>query len=139
MKYIGLDVGYGYTKATDGSKTIVFPSVVSPPVEMRFDPLLDHASESLNQLSVTFEGKHYFLGEMALRQGRFAHATLDRIAIVEWLYSIPKGIRADRVKAILFQEARPGVSTPQDNQAAAKAGKVAKDLFRSILKTQERS
>lgn len=79
MKYIGLDVGYGYTKATDGSKTIVFPSVVSPPVEMRFDPLWDHASESLNQLSVVFEGKHYFLGEMALRQGRFSHATLDRI------------------------------------------------------------
>lgn len=59
-------------------------------------------------------------------------------AIVEWLYSIPKGTRADRVKAILFQEARPGVSTPQDNQAAAKAGKVAKDLFRSILKAQGR-
>lgn len=79
MKYIGLDVGYGYTKAMDGNKTIVFPSVVSPPVEMRFDPLWDHTSDSLNRLSATFDGKHYFLGEMALRQGRFAHATLDRI------------------------------------------------------------
>lgn len=79
MHYLGLDVGFGYTKAMDEKKTIVFPSVVSPPVEMRFRPIWQGSSDRLHHLAVTLEGKTYFVGDLALNQGRFAHATLDRI------------------------------------------------------------
>lgn len=79
MHYLGLDVGFGYTKAMDDKKAIVFPSVVSPPVEIGFRSFWQDSSDRLHHLAVTLEGKTYFVGHLALDQGRFAHATLDRI------------------------------------------------------------
>ncbi|NKE72856.1 ParM/StbA family protein [Candidatus Manganitrophus noduliformans] len=79
MHYLGLDVGFGYTKAMDDKKAIVFPSVVSPPVEISFKPSWQNESDRLHHLAVTLEEKTYFVGHLALNQGRFAHATLDRV------------------------------------------------------------
>jgi len=79
MRYIGLDIGFGYTKARDEEKTIVFPSVISPPVHTSFKSWWQDPSNRLNHLAVTLEEKTYFVGNLALHQGRFAHGTLDRI------------------------------------------------------------
>ncbi|MEW6682644.1 MAG: ParM/StbA family protein [Nitrospirota bacterium] len=83
---MGLDVGFGYTKAMpvhagqgDESSTLVFPSVVSPAVDLAFRSGLDTQSGSLDHLAVTFEGASYFVGTLARRQGQFARATLDRV------------------------------------------------------------
>lgn len=79
MHYIGLDVGFGYTKAMDGSRTIVYPSIISPAVEVAFRSGLENPADRLDHLSVALDGVSYFVGNLALRQGRFTHATLDRI------------------------------------------------------------
>ena len=83
MRYIGIDVGFGYTKAMDGTKNILFPSVISPPAEIKFRPWWEDQTDSLNyllnHLAVTLDGKSYFVGNLALHQGWFAYATLDRI------------------------------------------------------------
>lgn len=79
MRYIGLDVGFGYTKAKDGSKAITFPSIVSPAVELAFKSGLEDFSDRMAHLSVTLDGTANFVGDLARRQGRFAHATLDRV------------------------------------------------------------
>lgn len=86
MRYVGLDVGFGYTKAmTVGSgqgheaRAVLFPSIVSPAVDLAFRSGLDHRSGSLDHLAVTFEGASSFVGTLARRQGQFARATLDRV------------------------------------------------------------
>lgn len=86
MRYVGLDVGFGYTKAMpvradqgNGSSALVFPSIVSPAVDLAFRSGLDHGSDSVDHLAVTFEGTSYFVGTLARRQGQFARATLDRV------------------------------------------------------------
>jgi plasmid segregation protein ParM len=79
MHYIGLDVGYGYTKAMDEKKTICFPSIVSPAMELKFKSWETESVAYPDHLSVTLDGDSFFVGNLALHQGRFAHATLDRV------------------------------------------------------------
>jgi plasmid segregation protein ParM len=88
MHNIGLDVGFGYTKATDGKKTILFPSIVSPAVEIMFRSGLEDLSSRLDHLRITLDGAAFFVGELALRQGRFAYATLDRVRTQSQEYRI---------------------------------------------------
>jgi plasmid segregation protein ParM len=79
MHSIGLDIGYGYSKAMDEHKTVIFPSIVSPAVEILFQSGLEDLSNRLDHLKITLDGASFFVGEMALRQGRFTYATLDRV------------------------------------------------------------
>ncbi len=81
MRKIGLDVGFGYTKAMDQTQTIIFPSIISQPLAMESKPLWGDVSDAgrLNHLTVALEGEHRYVGNLALHQGRFAYATLDRV------------------------------------------------------------
>ncbi len=86
MRYVGLDVGFGYTKAMpvratqgDESSALLFPSMVSPAVDLAFRSGLDQGSDRVDHLAVTFEGASFFVGTLARRQGQFARATLDRV------------------------------------------------------------
>lgn len=81
MRNIGLDVGFGYTKAMDGTKAILFPSVISPAVELKYKTQLEHPSPYPDHLTVTLDGESHFVGNLALQEGRFAYATLDRVRI----------------------------------------------------------
>lgn len=88
MRYVGLDVGFGYTKARDGTKVILFPSVISPAVELKFKSLEEHPTPYPDHLTVTLDGEAHFVGNLALQEGRFAYATLDRIRIETQEYRI---------------------------------------------------
>lgn len=83
MHCIGVDVGFGYTKATDGIRTIIFPPVISPAEKIGFRPFreerTDRQIDLLGHLSVTLGGETHFIGNLALNQGRFVYATLDRV------------------------------------------------------------
>ena len=78
MHFVGLDVGFGYTKVTDGSKAFIFPSVVSPQVNISFRSGVQDPTNRLDNLEITLEGETCFVGSLALRQGKFARSTLDR-------------------------------------------------------------
>ena len=61
-RYIGLDVGYGFVKVTDGDSGYAFPSVVG---EGDLTPSLVtgyHKSQRVADLRIGIDGKVYFVG-----------------------------------------------------------------------------
>jgi plasmid segregation protein ParM len=77
VEIIGLDIGYGYTKASDGRRAIVFKSIYGEATEPQFrDEVLDHPEEEMH-LHVELNGKGYFVGEHAVRQSAQRNFTLD--------------------------------------------------------------
>ena len=79
MRRVGLDVGYGYTKAMDHKQVICFPSIISPAVELKFKSWEEHPNPYPDHLAITLEGETFFVGNLAMHQGRFAYATLNRL------------------------------------------------------------
>ena len=39
-KHIGIDIGYGYVKASDGQQEVIFPSTVGVGTDLKFNSLL---------------------------------------------------------------------------------------------------
>ncbi|ACX51955.1 hypothetical protein Adeg_0813 [Ammonifex degensii KC4] len=77
---VAIDVGYGFVKGVAGSgERVRFPSVVAPAQELVLSDLagreVGHLVE-LRRLSGAVE--RYFVGELALKEGRAQAVTLDR-------------------------------------------------------------
>ncbi|MDD4570146.1 MAG: hypothetical protein PHE70_08495, partial [Tepidanaerobacteraceae bacterium] len=74
---IGIDVGYGFVKVTDGEVGYSFPSVVGeghtkPTFSTKINqiPAIDH-------LKIGIGNKLYFVGKSAIRHSRFAYRDLS--------------------------------------------------------------
>lgn len=78
MKRVGIDVGYGYTKAADGAREVVFPSVIGRAERIRYQSDLRGGAGRSNGLSLGVDGSEYFVGELALQQSRVQFTLLDR-------------------------------------------------------------
>ena len=79
MEYIGVDIGFGFTKVTNGRDHKVFKSVVGDANEMQFQDSLIKASDGDSPvLHVDIEGTTYFVGELAERQSSVRSFTLDQ-------------------------------------------------------------
>ncbi len=78
MKRVGIDVGYGYTKAADGVREVVFPSVIGRAERIRYQSDLVDRVGRFNGLSLGVNGSEYFVGELALQQSRVQFTLLDR-------------------------------------------------------------
>lgn len=67
-KNIGVDLGYGFVKATDGRKDTIFPAVVGQARNLRY--VNDEVTEQnyLNNMDVIVEEREYFVGDLANRQ-----------------------------------------------------------------------
>ena len=77
MKVLGADIGFGYTKATDGRQFQVFKSVVGEAAEIQFtDVLLPGAAQ--HPRHIEHGGQAYFVGELAEAQSRGRGFTLDQ-------------------------------------------------------------
>jgi plasmid segregation protein ParM len=72
---VGLDVGYGYTKATNGFKSVVLPSVVGPSVDIKYQNGLITAGRGLK---VEIGDRRQFIGELARLQSPFTTSPLAR-------------------------------------------------------------
>lgn len=82
MYDLGLDVGFGFTKATDGISTITFKSLVGEATEIQFwSSMISH--ELVENLHVTVDGKQFFVGDMAERQSTVRYFTLDQSVLFE--------------------------------------------------------
>lgn len=78
MKVIGIDIGFGFTKATNGRDTLVFKSIFGDASEIQFrEQFLDGAGAE-EHLHVEIGGKSYFVGELAERQSNVRSFTLDQ-------------------------------------------------------------
>ena len=81
MQIIGIDVGFGFTKATDGEETVVFKSIYGDATEIQFwvDVQDRHLTEYFH---VTMDGKSYFVGDLAEQQSDVVSFTLDQDRMV---------------------------------------------------------
>ena len=77
MQIIGIDVGFGFTKATDGRETVVFKSIYGDATEIQF--WVDFQDRNLTEyFHVTMDGKSYFVGNLAEQQSDTVSFTLDQ-------------------------------------------------------------
>ena len=81
MQVIGIDIGFGFTKATNGKDTFIFKSIFGEDADIQFwadfgdDTPTDH-------IHVTIDGKSYFIGDLAEQQSSVLHFTLDQEKLI---------------------------------------------------------
>jgi len=76
MQVLGLDVGFGFTKATNGREMQVFKSVVGDAAEATFNEQLMPSKATLGR-HLQINGEMYYVGELAEQQSRGRGFTLD--------------------------------------------------------------
>jgi plasmid segregation protein ParM len=78
MEIIAIDIGFGFTKATDGRRSLVFKSILGEATDIQFKGgILEEGSPDEN-IQIEVEGRPYFVGEMAERQSNVRFFTLDQ-------------------------------------------------------------
>lgn len=73
---IGIDLGFGFVKTTNGEKDYIFPSVVGAGQDLTYRSELTTYVEPIENLAVTIDGKKYFVGELAIRQSEILSRSL---------------------------------------------------------------
>ncbi|HAD05457.1 MAG TPA: hypothetical protein DCF93_12845, partial [Desulfuromonas sp.] len=68
MEILGIDIGFGFTKATNGSRELVFKSVFGEATELQYRENLIGDNAGDEHLQVEIDGKEFFVGELAERQ-----------------------------------------------------------------------
>ncbi len=81
MKAIGVDVGFGFTKATAGGEYIIFKSIIGEYADIQFHLGLEENTWEDN-LQIRLEDNMYFLGELAEKQSSVQQYTLDQSKLV---------------------------------------------------------
>ena len=82
MEIVGIDVGFGFTKAYNGSNAIIFKSLIGEATEIQFHSLLGDEAATSN-LHVTLDNKSYFIGSYAELQSKLPEFTLDQEQLIE--------------------------------------------------------
>lgn len=81
MGILGIDVGFGFTKATDGNKTVIFKSVLGESNDIQF--YSGFGDESFDDsLHVTIDDNSYFIGDFAEQQSSVRQFTLDQDTLI---------------------------------------------------------
>ena len=79
MEILGIDIGFGFTKATDGKQDLIFKSVLGESTDIQFrEEMITAGDVDENHLQVEVDGKSYFVGELAERQSNVRFFTLDQ-------------------------------------------------------------
>ncbi len=76
-KLVGLDVGYGFVKATDGDSGYSFPSVVGEGHTRQTYSLRNGQTPMINDLKIEMDQKLYFVGKAAIRHSKFVYRDLS--------------------------------------------------------------
>ncbi len=63
---VGLDIGNGWTKAHDGARSVLLPSVAGPGIAISFRSGL--ATAPVDDVAIEIDGRQWFAGELAVRQ-----------------------------------------------------------------------
>jgi len=77
MAFLGVDIGFGFTKATDGGERVIFKSILGEATENIFQSEFATTSRMEN-LHVTMDDRSYFVGDYAEQQSRIRYFTLDQ-------------------------------------------------------------
>lgn len=82
MEVVGLDIGFGFTKATNGKRSMIFKSVYGEAGDMQFREQLLSSDKPEEHLQIEIGGTGYFGGELAERQSVERFFTLDQAQFV---------------------------------------------------------
>lgn len=82
MEILGIDIGFGFTKASNGKDSLVFKSVLGEETDLQFREKLLMGGEEEDHLQIEVDGKSYFVGELAERQSNVRFFTLDQSQFV---------------------------------------------------------
>jgi len=103
MEIVGIDVGFGFTKAYNGKNSVIFKSLIGDATDIQFRSLLGDDSSTSN-LHITLDDKSYFLGSYAELQSNIREFTLDQEKLIEEFVKIlaitAAGICTDAVEPI---------------------------------------
>ncbi len=81
MEVLGLDIGFGFTKAANGREHLMFKSLLGDAEEIQF--MSDFALTSpTDSLHVAVDGNEYFVGDYAEKQSTVRHYTLEQEKLV---------------------------------------------------------
>lgn len=83
MEILGIDIGFGFTKATMGEKSIIFKSLLGDATVIQFTDSTLEGQGREEHLQIEVDGNAYFLGELAERQSVERYFTLDQTQFVE--------------------------------------------------------
>ncbi len=81
---VGIDLGYGFLKATNGSRDVVLPSVVGLGADLAYRSELSLYTQEEDNLVVEIDGDRYFVGTLAARQSEIAARSLAENRPGDW-------------------------------------------------------
>ena len=81
MLMAGVDVGFGFTKASDGESSTLFKSIVGEPQPRSMEDNF-FSSEAVPGMHLTLDDRSYFVGELAESESRVRQFTLDQAQLV---------------------------------------------------------
>jgi plasmid segregation protein ParM len=123
MEVLGIDVGFGFTKVSNGRQSYIFQSIIGDPVDIQFRTNFG-ANEFTENLHVTIDKKSYFVGSYASRQSAVREFTLDQERLVSDFVRIlaitAAGIYAEEGITMNVISGLPVAYLGHDNEAFAK-------------------
>ena len=78
MQTLGIDLGFGFTKVTDGERTLVVKSVIGEATDGRLGGPMAEARPGNDHLHLELEDRGVFVGDLAERQSSLRSFTLDQ-------------------------------------------------------------
>jgi plasmid segregation protein ParM len=81
MEVLGVDIGFGFTKVTDGKEFVIFKSLIGEAIDIQFRMNIGKVPFEEN-LHVTIDGKDYFIGDYAEQQSNVRDFTLDQEKLI---------------------------------------------------------
>ncbi len=81
MEVLGIDIGFGFTKATNGKETMIFKSIFGDASEIQFWADFGDSIPT-DHIHVTIDGKSYFVGDLAEQQASVLNFTLDQERLI---------------------------------------------------------
>ncbi len=78
MNVVGIDIGFGFTKATSGKDMLVFKSIFGEATDIQFREQLLGPSSPEEHLHIELDGESFYVGELAERQSHVRSFTLDQ-------------------------------------------------------------
>lgn len=87
MEIVGIDVGFGFTKAYNGKNSVIFKSIIGEATDIQFHSVLGDDSSTSN-LHISLDDKSYFLGSYAELQSNIREFTLDQEKLLENFFKI---------------------------------------------------
>lgn len=78
MAIVGLDIGFGFTKGTNGRDSLVFKTIFGEASDIQYREQMLGTPKIEDHLHVSIDGEDYFVGELAVRQSNVRSFTLDQ-------------------------------------------------------------